>query len=72
MREVWMALFKIGIPPRTKEAIAKAVARAGGPKPTHPKIQERPRVTPERVRKIKALLSFQKARVLSAKVSLTA
>jgi hypothetical protein len=52
--------------------MARAVARVGGPKPIHPKIQERPRVTPERLRKMKALFSFQKARVLSVKVSLTA
>jgi hypothetical protein len=52
--------------------MARAVGKLRGSKPIHPKIQERPRVTPERLRKMKDLLSFQKVRVLSAKVSLTA
>jgi hypothetical protein len=52
--------------------MAKPVGSDEGPRPIHSKIQERARVTPERLRKMKDLLALQKDRVLSARVSLTA
>jgi hypothetical protein len=52
--------------------MAREAGRVRGPKPIHSRIQEETKVIPERPRKTKDLLCFQKVRVLSAKVSLTA
>jgi hypothetical protein len=52
--------------------MAKPVGRVEGPNFIHPKIQESASVIPEVAMKIKGLISLQKVRVFSVKVSLTA